>query len=253
MALVLVNPSSELSDVRPHLMPFHINYTGEAPVSTYFIVKDSPVLSIPSHDASKHVPDNSSNASGAPPPAINTKPTYASAFRGRAMHGLEVSLPQGYTGLVLHTKDASTRSSTPTPVIPMKRKPGEDSIPGKLLQKKKGKGIPKTRSSAMDMDDSLDIPADDMYAFMSRADDDSSESPTLVGAGGASDNSMNRSLTPVSAFGSIVVWQPDMPVDEGRDEYIRAMDEWTRLANVVRGFHYFPDLCSLTSEQLHSV
>ena len=222
-------------------------------MSTYFIVKSPRVSSTPL-DASKHVLDISNDMSGPPPSVLSAKSTYTATFRGRAMHGLGVSLPQGYMGLVLHSKDASIQSSSPTPTIPMKRKRGGDSTPSKLLEKKKGRGIRKTRSSAaMDMDDIPDIGgADDMYTLMSQVDD-SSESSSLVVAGGTPNNSMNKCLTPVRAFGSIVVWQPDMPVDEGRDEYIRAMDEWTRLANVVRGLYYFPNLCSLTGEQLHSV
>ncbi|KAF9512672.1 hypothetical protein BS47DRAFT_1285886, partial [Hydnum rufescens UP504] len=221
-----VNPTSKLSDVRPQLMPFHISYTGEAPVSTYFIVKTSPV----SYDASKHASEDSSNASGPPLPVPDTKSTYTAAFRGRTMHGLDVCLPQGYTGLILHSDDPSTRSDSPIPSIPAKRKRGGDSTPTKLLEKRNGRGIRRTRSSAAtEADGNPDVTAEDMYALMSRTDDDVSESSSLVGVG-ASETSTNRRLTPMSTFGSIVVWHPDRLVDVGQDEYIRAMDEWTRLA-----------------------
>jgi hypothetical protein len=45
-----------------------------------------------------------------------------------------------------------------------------------------------------------------------------------------------RTLKPVARFSSLVVWNPDIPVDEGRDEYLRALGEWTRIASDVRLF-----------------
>jgi len=40
-------------------------------------------------------------------------------------------------------------------------------------------------------------------------------------------------LTVGGTFDSMRVWHPDMPVDEGRDEYVRCLMEWTRLASEV--------------------
>ncbi|CUA75661.1 hypothetical protein RSOLAG22IIIB_05994 [Rhizoctonia solani] len=58
----------------PQLLPLHIDYDGPAPVETYFqVIKDS----------------NGSQVA---------------SFRGRALHGLNLSLPEGYSGAVLSTK-----------------------------------------------------------------------------------------------------------------------------------------------------
>ncbi|CAE6451934.1 unnamed protein product [Rhizoctonia solani] len=58
----------------PQLLPFHIDHDGPAPVDTYFhAIKES-------------------------------NGTQTAAFRGRAMYGVNLSLPDGYSGAVLSTK-----------------------------------------------------------------------------------------------------------------------------------------------------
>ena len=39
-----------------------------------------------------------------------------------------------------------------------------------------------------------------------------------------------RQLIPTPTFSSFTIWSPDIPVDEGKDEYIRCLVEWTKLA-----------------------
>jgi hypothetical protein len=43
-----------------------------------------------------------------------------------------------------------------------------------------------------------------------------------------------RVLKPTARFDSFVLWNPDIPVDEGRDEYLRSLSEWTSIASEVR-------------------
>lgn len=43
----------------------------------------------------------------------------------------------------------------------------------------------------------------------------------------------SRTLTPQAFFPSLTLWNPDGPVDEGRDEYCRALGEWMRLNEVL--------------------
>ena len=45
-----------------------------------------------------------------------------------------------------------------------------------------------------------------------------------------------RTLRPAATFASFVLWHQDIPIDEGRDEYLRAVREWTRLAAEVSAF-----------------
>ena len=45
----------------------------------------------------------------------------------------------------------------------------------------------------------------------------------------ASDEGPTRFLEPVSTFASFVLWNPDIPANDGRDEYVRSLREWTKL------------------------
>ena len=45
----------------------------------------------------------------------------------------------------------------------------------------------------------------------------------------ASDEVPTRVLEPVSTFSSFVLWNADIPANDGRDEYVRSLREWTNL------------------------
>jgi len=45
-----------------------------------------------------------------------------------------------------------------------------------------------------------------------------------------------RTLNPTGSFSSFVLWNPDLPVDEAKDEYLRSLNEWTQLAEEVHRF-----------------
>ena len=42
-----------------------------------------------------------------------------------------------------------------------------------------------------------------------------------------------RTLNPTAQFSSFVLWNPDFPVDLSRDEYLRSLTVWTKLAEEV--------------------
>lgn len=46
---------------------------------------------------------------------------------------------------------------------------------------------------------------------------------------------LRRVIRPIATFPSLVLWNPDIPVDEGRDEYLRSLHEWTRISAEVCG------------------
>ncbi|KAI6023776.1 hypothetical protein BKA83DRAFT_4263729, partial [Pisolithus microcarpus] len=46
----------------------------------------------------------------------------------------------------------------------------------------------------------------------------------------------SRRLVPVSTFSSFTIWSPDTPVDEGKDEYMRTLIEWTKLAAEIHSY-----------------
>jgi ribonuclease H2 subunit C len=119
---------------------------------------------------------------------------FISSFRGRTVHGVEVTLPKGYAGIVLRgdTNDRahpypSTSKSKRRPVRNSRRKPAEEE-----------------ELDEMSLDDE--------------------EKPPV------------RVLKPTARFDSFVLWHPDIPVDEGRDEYLRSLSEWTNIASEVRAY-----------------
>ena len=118
------------------------------------------------------------------------------------MHGLTVNIPDGYTGLVLHTapEDASDTRAAPTT---------RTGAPAKANTH--GRTRRASQREAMDID--ADVGA---------------EPPRASAEEGV------RALRPGARFASFVLWSQDVPVDAGRDEYLRAVREWTRLAAEVR-------------------
>ncbi|KAI0358227.1 hypothetical protein OH77DRAFT_1421538 [Trametes cingulata] len=225
-----------LSTTTPHLMPFHIGYSGPAPISTYFRVQAAPeptfgrekkcttpettgaesqetsdsqntVVASPSDPSSTAVPSSSNSAatlvdadmqesSNASSSSTGSPRHYTAAFRGRLMHGMKVDLPEGYAGVVLRTPD----DHKPTA-------PSSGSTGGRTRSKG---AVRSAKRSKRDEDDAIDV------------DEEMPDAPEEEGP--------VRVLTPAAQFSSFVLWHPDIPVDEGRDEYLRSLTEWTRLA-----------------------
>lgn len=231
----------------PHLMPFHIAYTGPAPVSTYFrvthpksgipiappvLVEDNNKRSVEQSDSqttlvaaesqqtlandvdmltlsesTSSTTNNSNSNLNSLAPQGDEKHLTA-AFRGRTVRGLAVDLPEGYTGLVLSSPSSSTASSTSTSASKARA----------------------TRNSKYFHEDSQE-----------GEEDREEERPT-------------KKLEPTGRFSSFTLWNADIPVDEGRDEYLRSLTEWTRLAAVVSlclsGLLLLPSLLSFACPSL---
>ncbi|EJF55300.1 ribonuclease H2, subunit C [Dichomitus squalens] len=229
----------------PHLMPFHIAYSGPAPISTYLRVNSAPeptygrdirplpkpllssesqdstvsqtTLVADSTDASSSsvatlaststlmdvdVEKSECDATAAPHPEMRH---FAASFRGRAMHGVEVNLPEGYAGIVLRTPDDAKGKG-----VASRDTRREEKRP-------KPKGRATRRSKRAQEPEVVEVEDTDEDAGMMDGSTPSEEGPARV-------------LRPVSTFSSFVLWHPDIPVDEGRDEYLRSLTEWTRLA-----------------------
>ena len=119
---------------------------------------------------------------------------FISSFRGRTVHGVEVPLPKGYSGLVLRG-DAEGRTQTTTSSKAKRR-------PGRILRRQAPEGVPED---------------DDMEGILPPEED----RPVKV-------------LKPSARFDSFVLWHPDLPVDEEMDEYLRSLSEWVNTASEVR-------------------
>ncbi|KAI5895850.1 uncharacterized protein SCHCODRAFT_01122653 [Schizophyllum commune H4-8] len=221
----------KLSTADPNLLPFHIAHTGPAPVSTYFLTQpakeevgapegakatassassapgEAPITGeAPATIAIADAPSTSNTMdtavpSSVPAPASTTNPSASSqtskrlvsSFRGRTVHGLRVDVPPGYLGVVLRA-DGKPATSRPRGTRPQKGRRG--------------------RNGAASEEGEEDA--------MMPEDDEATE-----------DTRPSRVLNPASQFSSFMVWGADIPVDEGRDDYIRALTEWTALAEEI--------------------
>ncbi|KAF8468067.1 ribonuclease H2, subunit C [Russula ochroleuca] len=225
----------------PHLMPFHIQHTGPAPVSTYFRIQPqvAPDPCLPSGDsqtglnaasvntevvlseemenplmttgadlvaadpaitaaAEVDVVVANVNAPASPVPRSGpirrlseSAKRFISSFRGRTVHGVEVTLPEGYVGIVLRG-DANDWAH-PHPSTARKTKRSARHSRRKPTEEEELDGI---------------SPEDE-------------------------DGRPVRVLKPTARFDSFVLWHPDIPVDEGKDEYLRSLAEWTNIASEI--------------------
>ncbi|KAN0109230.1 Ribonuclease H2, subunit C [Russula decolorans] len=242
----------------PHLMPFHIQHTGPAPVSTYFRINppshagplwqlsSTPDPSLPSGDSQTELTtatvntkvvlfeekENLSAAADADRvegPSITATPEvdaavvnvkapalpvqqsgpiqrlsesakrFISSFRGRTVHGVEVTLPKGYAGIVLRGDTNDQAHPRPLTGNKSKRRPVRNS---------RRRSIEEEELDEMSLEDE--------------------EKPPV------------RVLKPTARFDSFVLWHPDIPVDEGQDEYLRSLSEWTNIASEIHQSEFLP-------------
>ncbi|KAI0741252.1 ribonuclease H2, subunit C [Daedaleopsis nitida] len=225
----------------PHLMPFHIGYSGPAPISTYFRITPIPEPTFGEEDRPpprarlsvdvQQSTDSQATLVEAPTAIIGSSSSvatlvtdphiavgdnteqlphtetshYSASFRGREMHGTKVMLPEGYAGIVLRSPEDVKGKG----VAPVAKRQDEE-------KKSKTKGRSTRRSKRAQ--EVIEVQDDEEAMDVSGSQDVATEEePT-------------RTLEPTSTFSSFVLWTPDNPVDAGRDEYLRSLKEWTRLA-----------------------
>ncbi|KAI5123198.1 hypothetical protein M0805_003965 [Coniferiporia weirii] len=230
----------------PQLMPFHVAYSGPAPLATFFRVKTE------AEDEKSQAPGGPSSSSSSSSSMSMLNPTTSTsdadakedtlavnhppktraglgkrliaAFRGRRIVGLEIPLPEGYTGVVLRTDapgDARAKAQTRA-----KEKEKEKETKNAKTKARKPTARKTRRSKATEVTEEGEeekTPQDGMEL------DDLDPSATLAAGTGEI-----RTLKPTQTFASLIVWSPDIAVDNGRDEYIRTLKEWTSLAAEVR-------------------
>ncbi|KAF8997890.1 ribonuclease H2, subunit C [Cyathus striatus] len=280
----------KLQECSPNLMPFHIDYTGTAPISMYMrvdaakeevgapapappaattskeeeiaavdleegkelVVKidngdmevdaspvkvaaattpsteptqdaiesssSTPVASTSSNFASSSTAPNTGSSSSLASKITDTTKRFISTFRGRTIQGLKVDVPEGYTGLVLRGEPDGTVT-----IQSKKRAAVEKAKPKKAAAKLKGRTT-RTSKKAAEVEQAEEV-------------QEEIEEPMAVDEayhpGQLSEGTPVRELVPSSKFSSFVLWHPDIPVDGGRDEYYRALTEWTKLAQEI--------------------
>ncbi|KAH7926006.1 hypothetical protein BV22DRAFT_1194680 [Leucogyrophana mollusca] len=253
--------ATKLPECSPNLMPFHLAYSGPALISRYFRVRPAPAHSFdsdaPSASTSTNilssaatvedlaasagedsqvslastetmVVDEASAAAAGSLSSVQSTSTlveaqmtqngstsmrtrvqgFVAAFRGRQVRGQTVELPQGYGGIVLQ----ATKSGNGNGKAAEGRKTKESKTKG-AQKPKSGRGGRTSRRSAREDAEEEEL------------EEGNSDEP-----GEAAPVAEIRTLKPTSTFSSFVLWTPDIPVDEGKDEYFRSLTEWTALA-----------------------
>jgi len=202
---------SSLKECTPNLMPFHINYSGPAPISTYMPVRlTSEAVGAPSPPE----PEQTTEDVHPPRPSFAKRVTdattrFISSFRGRTIQGLKVEVPAGYMGLMLKADEQSGGKMARSAVNGY----GEGNA-------RTSKEVGRSTRSMMRV---IDVDA--------HGEEDHGENGMDVER--PIDPATIRTLVPSSRFSSFILWHADHPVDEGRDEYFRSLTEWTQLAHEI--------------------
>ncbi|KAI6023323.1 ribonuclease H2, subunit C [Pisolithus marmoratus] len=252
MSLEISSPSRVLPTSTPNLMPFHIEYSGPAPMSRYFRPEPAPATvatreltttlssssvvtltgeSTPGTSESQSSvatsvtvveavdmsqPKETIGAETQPSPELDSADSserkLVAAFRGRRVVGQVMKLPDGYGGLVLQAPSLRNTAGNLSGTRGLAK-------PASTVNPKQANTRRTTRTSARAR--KLDDEDVAMEEAVNSAEEDSQRAPSPEAT---------RQLLPVSTFSSFTVWSPDIPVDEGKDEYMRTLIEWTRLA-----------------------
>ena len=299
---VFTLPQSAPENVlKPNLMPFHIAYSGSAPISTYFLKRPLPppgksdvaedttylidnkfvlrnVHNFHKRDENEQSADsietdNAQDASNANQEASTSEivqpARYQAAFRGRVVVGQEFPVPDGYVGVVLHRDDAAKHSIAPAPPSkPTRRARKKEEAPAEASKRPtrlagaqranalKAKAAAKAKAKQQRVPTKFN-PDGEEDELIDDDDDDLPSAPAVLAAltvsepksepkqEGEEEAHMEVEEPPLAeeklgeqvdklevtgTFREFVLWSADAPVDEGRDEYLRAIHEWVDIA-----------------------
>jgi hypothetical protein len=226
-------------------MPFRISYSGPAPLSAYFLKKPIETSagtekSLPTSNDNVSEP-NIQNGEAGPEDIKNpeSEVQYSAAFRGRRVVSHNVRLPPDYVGLLLEQKQTSHSSAQDlarhdpssgggTTVKKAVTKAGDRA---KALKEKAAAKLNKAgkRKSKYFQDEEEREPQDEGNEAPGGHDVDHAIET------GQGQKPVNEQVMNVAGkFDDFTLWHPDGPVDQGRDEYIRSLNEWITLAGEVR-------------------
>ncbi|KAF8635380.1 hypothetical protein AX15_000385 [Amanita polypyramis BW_CC] len=233
--LGIAPPKDALPTCTPNLMPFHINYSGPALISTYMQVEPShetvgaPAKSV--EDPTTSAPQTNENegdnvggiqslevdASQTEPVVVGASKRFISSFRGRTIHGLDIDLPEGYGGLILRTEGHGANSTSATSST---RHEEADTTKVKRVTRRSKRIVARDDAGEVELEMSEKVVQEVEIMDLTRGldEDDFERLPTQM-------------LIPTAQFSSFRLWNPDIPADEGADEYTRSLTEWTRLAH----------------------
>lgn len=237
----------------PHLMPFHIQHTGPAPVSTYFHIQPHVGSLWPSSSVSDPSPPSGDSQTELTTAIVNTNVVLSEE---------KENLPEVADADQVAADPAITATAEVDVVVANVKAPASPVVPSgttrRLLESAKrfissfrGRtvhgvevALPKGYVGIVlrgDADDRAQPHPSTGSKLQRRSVRNSRRKPTEVeemDEASPEDEDVRpvRVLKPVARFDSFVLWHPDIPVDEGKDEYLRSLSEWTNIASEVRTY-----------------
>lgn len=216
--LVIDKPEQGISQCTqgPNLMPFNVGYSGPAPITTFFRVQEGDTagssdeqMETANHNAEERPSSVDSVAfRQSQEKSVGCFSRHKTAtFRGRRIVGLVTDLPKNYSGLVVHGETAGQirQNRKARKVVVQEQKGKKESLQRARSARKMGEAAAKDTNEQEDGEQEL-----------------SSVTSDLV-----------RRLHPSEEFSSFTLWNPDIVVDEGQDEYMRTLKEWCALSSEV--------------------
>ncbi|KAA1470137.1 hypothetical protein DENSPDRAFT_879481 [Dentipellis sp. KUC8613] len=235
-------PKSALELKEPHLMPFHIDHTGPAPVSTYFRIKpatssspEPPQLPTPPTltsqgsissdkenaavevDGTEEPQSQQTASTSTTPPApipeaavVETPPEVASSEPSN-------DLPRfvsAFRGRTVHGLSVALPAGYGGVILQGDAETSHHGKPdateaSKTTRKGKERRSTRSKPTAAEEDENADMEVDE------------------------DDAPRTRALRPTARFDSFMLWNPDIPPDLGQDTYVRSMTEWITLASEI--------------------
>lgn len=187
-----------------HVMPFSIDYTGPAPVDTFFLFQ----------------PIEPESGDGLSKEAV-------SAFRGRRVYGTRLALPESYRLGFFCVQEETIADETEQKIAPSKRR-----TQAKTTRRVEPAAPVRGSRFALDDDEDDDDETDNVGMPFSEVPGPPSEDDGYEGNSRLSTQlaPTRHSLRPVADAGtSLWVWGPDGPIDAGDDAYVRTCNEWLQV------------------------
>ncbi|KAH9975597.1 ribonuclease H2, subunit C [Russula compacta] len=199
----------------PHLMPFHIQHSGPAPISTYFRIR-------PHDDPSE------------PSSLSNTSPPSGESRTGLTAAGTNSSIASEETE---NAPDASYAVSLATATVakaPASRMPRTGAI-GRLSESAK-RFISSFRGRTVH---GVEVALPNGFAGIVLRGDPNGKTHQATSKTPKRQPARQLRRKPTEGeqesarFDSFVLWHPDIAVDEGKDEYLRSLSEWVNIATEI--------------------
>ena len=220
-------------------MPFHIQYSGPAPVSTYFRIQPAPLPESRPCPPSVAVEDQ----------LVSAAPTVVGAPEEKE----NASVFLAVVTVTADIKAEIDRTIKLPPLQPLRPGPIErlsgsakrfiSSFRGRMVHGVEAP-LPKGYSGIVlrgdaegrtqSMTTGSKAKRQPTRKLRRHLPEEVPEDDDMAGILPPEEERPARVLKPSARFDSFVLWHPDIPVDEEMDEYLRSLSEWVNIASEVR-------------------